>query len=189
MLFSPIEPQDATVRVSDLLEATQRQLGRVPNLYRAMANSPQALAAYLSFRGALQGGSLDHPTRERIALVCAQSNECDYCIAAHAFRASKLGLSAEDIASTCVARSNSPKVEAALRFVEELIEKRGKVDAQAGLQLLQQGWTLEQVGEIVAHVALNTFSNYFKHLADLELDFPAPPALRTASAAPSVSRV
>ncbi|SNS21724.1 hypothetical protein [Actinoplanes regularis] len=41
-----------------LLEDTRRQLGRVPNLYAALANGPQALACYLALRDALTRGGV-----------------------------------------------------------------------------------------------------------------------------------
>ena len=52
-----------------LLEAVNKQLGSVPNLFRVVANSPAALEGYLSLNGALAKGSLDAKTRERIALA------------------------------------------------------------------------------------------------------------------------
>ena len=39
------------------------------------------------------------------------------------------------------------------------------------------GYTDGEVGEIVAKVALNIFTNYFNHVADTEVDFPAAPGL------------
>jgi len=93
-MFQPIDPETAAGNVKSLLDATRRQLGRVPNLYRALANSPHALEAYLAFRDALQQGQLDVPMRERVALLTAQLNACDYCVAAHSFRGGKLGMSA-----------------------------------------------------------------------------------------------
>ena len=39
--------------------------------------------------------------------------------------------------------------------------------------MLLHGWNAAEIGEIVAHVALNVFSNYFKQIAEPELDFPA----------------
>ena len=44
-------------------------------------------------------------------------------------------------------------------------------------QRRRAGYTDGQVGEIVANVALNLFTNYFNHVAGTELDFPAAPDL------------
>jgi AhpD family alkylhydroperoxidase len=182
-MYPLINPETATGAAKDLLDATQKQLGRVPNLYRAMANSPVALGAYLEFRGALQGGLLDKAMCERIALLTAQLNDCDYCVAAHNFRGGKIGLSTEDLANTRFSQSSSPKIHAALVFVTELVRSKGAVAASTQGAMVQAGWTVSEIGEMVAHVALNVFSNYFKQIANPELDFPAAPALGGATAA------
>ena len=66
-----------------LLEAVNKQLGSVPNLFRLAANSPAALEGYLGMMGALAKGALPAATRERIALAVAEVNGCNYCLAAH----------------------------------------------------------------------------------------------------------
>ncbi len=184
-MYPLLDPQSATGPAQELLAATQKQLGRVPNLYRAMANSPKALGSYLAFRGALQGGALDSAMCERIALLSAQLNDCDYCIAAHTFRGSKIGMDAQDLAETRHAHSASPKIHAALTFVRELIDGKGAVAPPTRQALLDHGWSATDVGEMVAHVALNVFSNYFKQVAEPALDFPPAPALE-AHASPTM---
>lgn len=174
-MFSLIDPETAVGQAAELLSDTRRQLGRVPNLYRAMANSPKALAAYLAFRGALQGGTLDVAMTERIALQVAQLNDCDYCVAAHFFRGQKIGLSPDELNAVRVSRHEDPKIHAALSFIVTLVKNQGALDDAARADIFAHGWTESEVGEIVAHVALNVFSNYFKHVAQPSLDFPAPP--------------
>lgn len=181
-MYALINPETAIGAAKDLLDVAHKQLGRVPNLYRAMANSPIALGAYLEFRSALQGGLLDSAMCERIALLTAQLNDCDYCVAAHNFRGGKIGLSAEDLANTRLSHSHSSKIHAALVFVKELVQSKGVVTASTQEALAQAGWTASEIGEMVAHVALNVFSNYFKQLANPALDFPAAPALGGATA-------
>lgn len=176
-MYPLIAPETATGTTQELLDRTQKQLGRVPNLYRAMANSPKALGAYLEFRAALQGGLLDKAMCERIALLTAQLNDCDYCVAAHHFRGSKIGMPAQDLAHTRMGQSDSPKIHAALVFVKALVQGQGAVAASTLDAVVQAGWTADEVGEMVGHVALNVFSNYFKQVAHPELDFPEAPAL------------
>ncbi len=171
-MYQLIDPEYATGVTKELLDSTQKQLGRVPNLYRAMANSSVALNAYLSFRGALQGGELDIKMCERIALCTAELNDCDYCVAAHSFRGAKLGMSAAELHDTRLGRSEDEKIQAALNFVEALMDGRGHVDAKVQAAVFAKGWSQAQVAEIVAHVALNVYSNYFKQIAQPELDFP-----------------
>ncbi len=171
--FSALGPSDASGPAKDLLDRTQAQLGRVPNLYRAMAKAPAALEGYLAFRAALGRGALSPRLREQLALLVAEENGCGYCVAAHAFRGAKMGIPPQELEANRVARAQDPRSAAALRFARQFLRARGAVsdlelDAARGA-----GWGDGEIGEIAAHVALNSFSNAFSHLAQPELDFPA----------------
>lgn len=170
--FALIYPEQVIGRTKELLDRTQTQLGRVPNLYKAMANSAAALDGYLNFRAALVQGKLSASLREQIALLTAALNACEYCVSAHAFRGQKLGLLPEELALNQTAAASDPKTHAALTFVKALIVKNGAIDKSEFAALKTAGWNDEEIGEIVAHVALNIFSNYFNHVAQPELDFP-----------------
>ena len=176
-MFALIAPDTAQGPARDLLTATHQQLGRVPNLYAAMAHSPTALKGYLDFRGALQQGSLDVRMRERVALRVAQLNDCDYCVAAHTFRGGKIGLPADDLMDTRLGHSSDGRTAAALRFVTALVERDHAQITAAAKAVAEAGWTEAEIGELVAHVALNVFSNLFKQVAHPPLDFPAAPDL------------
>lgn len=176
-MFAPLAPDTTTGIARELLDATRRQLGRVPNLYAAMAHSPVALQAYLAFRGALQQGVLDLQMRERVALLVAQLNDCDYCVAAHTFRGGKIGMSADDLMATRRADSADAKTAAALRLVKALMRHDEAAAETALTEAWQAGWNEAEVGELVAHLALNVFSNTFKQMAEPPLDFPAAPVL------------
>ena len=171
--IASLDPATATGPAAALLGATQKQLGRAPNLYRSMAQSPTALDAYLAFRGALGKGTLPLQMMERIALLTAAINDCDYCVAAHTFRGTKIGMSEAELALSRAARASTPKDGAALRFVQILLERRGAVGDADFAAVKEAGWNDAEIGEMVGHVALNVFSNYFNHVAQPELDFPA----------------
>jgi alkylhydroperoxidase family enzyme len=52
------------------------------------------------------------------------------------------------------------------------MEQRGKV-SDADLQAVRAaGFNDEEIVEILSHVALNTFTNYFNETALTEIDFP-----------------
>lgn len=171
--IASIDPTTANGRAKELLDATQTQLGRIPNLYRSMAQSPATLDGYLAFRGALGKGVLSMQMRERIALLTAAVNDCGYCVAAHTFRGAKVGLSAGELSATQKSQSEDPKSMAALQFVDALLQSHGLVTDDDFTKVKLHGWSDEEIGEIVAHVALNVFSNYFNHVAVPALDFPA----------------
>ncbi len=167
-----IDPATASGAAKDLLEKTQAQLGRVPNLYRTMANAPVALEGYLAFRAALQHGQLSHRLREQLALVVAEANGCGYCVSAHVFRGTKIGILREELEANRQAEASDSKTAAALRFAHAVVARHGAV-SDLELDIARAaGWSDEEISEIVAHVALNGFSNAFSHVAQPELDFP-----------------
>ena len=156
-----------------LLQAVKKQLGMVPNLFRVVGNSPAALEGYLGLNGALAKGSLEAPTRERVALAVAEVNGCDYCLSAHSYLGKNLSkLSDAEIEANRSGGSTDPKADAAVQFAVKLVEARGHV-SDADIQAVKRaGYTDAQIVEIVLHVALNTLTNYVNVVAETEIDFP-----------------
>ena len=168
-----IDPTHATGRAKELMDGVQAKLGMIPNLMRTMANSPAVLEAYLNVHEALAMGSLPAKLREQIALTVAEVNGCDYCVAAHAAVGKLVGLSHQDILDSRQGTSPSTQVEAALQFARTLVHQRGWVSDEDVARLRHVGYGDGQIAEIVAHVALSLFSNYFNLVADTVIDFPA----------------
>ena len=171
---TPATIADAPAAAQPMLQAVERQLGSVPNLFRITATSPAALEGYLGLNSALQKGSLEARTRERIALAVAETNGCGYCLAAHAYLGKTLAkLDDAEIEANRNGRSNDAKADAAVRFARQVVEARGHVDAAALETVRAAGYTDAQIVEIVAHVALNTLTNYLNEVLGTEVDFPA----------------
>jgi uncharacterized peroxidase-related enzyme len=163
------------------LGAVKKQLGVVPNLFRTVAHSPAALEGYLSLNGALAKGSLDAATRERIALAVAEFNGCGYCLAAHTYIGKNLAkLSDGEIESNRRGRSSDAKADAAVVFAVKVITARGHVSEADLAAVRAAGLTEADIIEIIAHVALNTLTNYVNEVAGTIVDFPAVSALRAA---------
>ena len=176
-----IPTRDAAPAASQpLLDAVEKSLGVVPNLFRLVGQSPAALEGLLALNGAL-GNALDAKTRERIALAVAQANGCDYCLSAHSY----LGLNLAKIDDAEIARnraghSSDARADAALVLATRLLASRGRVtDADIAAAKLA-GFSEAQLIEIVALVAVNVFTNYVNNLADTDIDFPV---VRAAQAA------
>lgn len=156
-----------------LLEGVRKTLGSVPNLFRITANSPAALEGYLGLSGALAKGSLPAQTRERIALAVAQINGCDYCLSAHAYLGKALAkLDEAEIAANRNGGSSDPKADAAVRFAVRLVRERGQVTDADVSAVRMAGYSEAELVEIVAHVALNTLTNYLNEAFDTPIDFP-----------------
>lgn len=155
-----------------LLAVVQKKLGAVPNVLGTLAHSSAALQYYLAGNDALSGGVLPAALREQIALTTAGINECDYCASAHTLIGKGAGIADGELADNLRGRSGNAKTRAALDFTAAVVKNRGRVtDAQ--LQAVRAaGYDDAEVVEIVAHVALNTFTNYLNHVAGTEIDFP-----------------
>ncbi|MGW5572996.1 carboxymuconolactone decarboxylase family protein [Nocardia thailandica] len=173
-----LSPETGDAEQAELLAEVRRQLGRVPNLYAAMANSPATLRGYLALRQALTAGKLGARVREQLALLVAAENGCEYCVSAHTLRAEKMGFTPEAIAATRDARAADPHAEAVLRVAREVSRTGGRVSDEQLAAARAAGVSDAELAEIVGHVALNVLSNHFNHLARPELDFalvPVPP--------------
>jgi uncharacterized peroxidase-related enzyme len=162
-------------RQRDLLTLTEKQLGRVPNLYRTMAASPAALQGYLDLRDALVHGRFGARLREQLALAVAAANGCDYCVAAHHARGTALRLDADELARNRAGGSGDARTAGMLRLVQRVVAERGRVTDDDLATARAAGLDDADIAEVVAHAALNTYANWFNHVAQPELDFPPAP--------------
>lgn len=171
---TPATIAEAPEAAQPLLRNVEKLLGSVPNMFRLVANSPAALEGYLGLNGALARGKLDARTRERIALAVAARNDCGYCLAAHTYLGRNLAkLDEAEIAQNRRGHSADAKADAAVRFAVAVVEGRGHVAPDAIERLRGAGYTDAEIVEIVAHVALNTLTNYVNEVFATAVDFPA----------------
>ena len=177
---SSIESSPAASRAQ--LGAVARSLGSVPNLFRLVANSPAALKGYLALSGAVASSTLDAQMQERIALVVAEHNGCDYCLSAHTYLGRNVArLDDAEITANRNGSSNDIRAAAAVRFAAQVVRSRGHV-ADADLQAVKAaGYADAEIVEIVLSVALNTFTNYVNEVARTEIDFPVVHSTRAAA--------
>lgn len=173
--INPVDRGTATGKAKELLDQVGRKLGFVPNMMRTMAVSPPVLEGYLGLSGALAGGALPPKLREQIALAVGEANGCQYCVSAHTAIGTRLGATEAELAASRDAASIDPRADAALRFARALVERRGDVGDADVARVREAGWSDAEVAEIVAHVALNVFTNYLNLTADTEIDFPRIP--------------
>jgi uncharacterized peroxidase-related enzyme len=177
----PATIADAPEASRALLEGVAKQLGSVPNMFRAIALSPQALDGHLALLGALSHGTLPPATRERIALAVAEVNGCSYCVAAHTYLGRNLArLDGAEITANRNGASNDPKADAAVRFAAKVARDRGHVTDGDVAAVKLAGYTDAQVIEIVQHVALNSWTNFFNEVFQTEIDFPVIEARKAA---------
>jgi uncharacterized peroxidase-related enzyme len=175
--MTPVDHLTAQGRTKELLDAVKAKLGIIPNMTRTMAVSPAVLEGYLSLSGALSHGVIPAKVREQLALDVGEANHCDYCVSAHSAIGKHAGLTPEDIHNSRKGVSSDPKTDVLLRFARRVLTKQGMVEDSDLAVVREAGFGDAEIAEVVAHVALNVFTNYFNNVARTTIDFPKAPAI------------
>jgi uncharacterized peroxidase-related enzyme len=170
--IAAIDPNAAPAAVKPLLDAVQKGMGVTPNLFRVAAQSPAALEALVALFGATAKGHFDARTREAIALAVSESNACDYCLSAHAALGKRAGLTDDALAQARLAKSSDARVGAILTVTRAIVERRGRLGEATIDEARRSGLSDADIVEVVANVALTTFTNYLNEVAGTDIDFP-----------------
>jgi uncharacterized peroxidase-related enzyme len=165
----------ASAQSKSILERYERNLGIIPNFFSLIARSPDVLNAEANMHATL-GKSLGHDTRERIHIMTAEVNGCDYCLSVHTYVGGKLNhLSKEEMELNRVGHSTDPKADAALQFAYKVAKLRGHVTDSDFEAVRAAGFTDEQIIDIVAETAFSFTTNLFNVTFKTDLDAMIPP--------------
>lgn len=164
--------QNTTGEQKEILAQIDSAFGVTPNMFKTIANSTAALKMMWSAFGALGGGKLSIKLGEQIAVAVADINRCEYCLAAHTALGKRAGLTTEVMSQAQAGKSADPKTQAALTFAVKLVKEKANVVPDDISSLKNVGYTDEDIVEILAHVALNIFTNYTNVAFDVPVDFP-----------------
>ena len=170
-----VDPATATGRVKEIFDGPLK--GKHLNIFKGFANSPAVLDAFLGMSGALNKSSLSGKEREAVALAVGQANDCNYCLAAHTALGKMAGMSEAETIAARRGDSDDLRTAALTKFAQAIHEKRGWVGDDNIATFRAAGFSDGEIAEVVAVYALNLFTNYFNHLNETEIDFPAAPAL------------
>jgi uncharacterized peroxidase-related enzyme len=167
-----LDPQHAPSASQPLLAQIQQAFGTTPNMFKAVAHSPAALKSLWSAFGALGQGTLGAKLGEQLAVAIANRNRCEYCLAAHTALGQNAGASADELSAAQVGQSADPQTAAALQFALTMVEQRAQVSDSDLASLRSVGFSDGQIVELIAHVALNLYTNYINVALDTPVDFP-----------------
>jgi AhpD family alkylhydroperoxidase len=173
--LSPIDPKSATGRIREIFDGPLKGLEK--NIFLSMAGAPAILEMYLGIAGAAGKMKLSAKERETIQLAIGNSNRCDYCVAAHTMIGKGAGLTDAQTIEARKGRMQDAKLNALVAFSLALHEKRGFVSDNDVAAFKAAGYTDENVAEVVGVYTLAIFTNYFNHVNQTPVDFPAAPAL------------
>ncbi|MDP2366785.1 carboxymuconolactone decarboxylase family protein [Rhodoferax sp.] len=167
-----VNPAQTSAERKALLDQIHAAFGATPNMFKAVANSPAALKSMWGSFGALGSGVLGAKLGEQIAVAVADRNRCEYCLAAHTVLGQGAGATAQEMAAAQAGQSSDPKTAAALIFALKVVDQRAQVTLEDIAALRAGGFEDEHIVEIVAHVALNLFTNYINVALQVPVDFP-----------------
>jgi uncharacterized peroxidase-related enzyme len=168
----PVDPATATPEAAAHLETCRKMFGGAPNLFTTAANAPAALGAMLAMFANVGKSSFGAKTGELLAVAIAESNQCGYCLAAHTAIGQSFGVTSDALASARRAESIDGHTTAALKLAVAINQARGHIDDATLASARSAGLSDAEIVEVVAHVALNVFTNYLNSVAKTTVDFP-----------------
>lgn len=174
-VLSTIDPSSATGPAKEIFDGPLK--GKHFNIFKAMANSPAGLQAYLGMSGGLSKGVLTSKEVEVIHLTLGEARNCDYCVAAHTAIGKGAGLTEGQTIEARRGTLADKKLDALAKFALILDEKKGHASAKDVADFKAAGFADAHVVEVVAHLALATYTNYFNHVNQTAIDFPAAPKI------------
>lgn len=167
-----LKSEQASPKARELFEVMTKKYGKVPNLYAVVANSPPALKAVLDFGDTLSAGEFSAKEAEAVALVVAQVNDCQYCLAAHTAAGKMMGFSEDETLSIRSGSSSDSKLAALVALAKEITVTRGWTTEKLVDDFFAAGFSKAALVELIGLVSLNVFKNYLNHIANAPIDFP-----------------
>jgi len=153
----------------ELMKNIQASYGFMPELFAYMAESPEALEAYVTVNKLVSKTSLSPAQQQLVLLAVSKINACDFCQVAHEAVGLRSGLDKDTLAALKADENIQNVGDAALvNLAQTIVKKRGWLDESDLLAFYNAGFGPKQVMEVILGVSLKTLSNYTNHLTHPE---------------------
>lgn len=163
----------ASAAQKEILEAAQKQVGFIPNMYANMANVPGVLSTYLHGYGLFRKNSGFTPAEQEVVfLAVSQANGCKYCTAAHSMIADKMsGVPADVLQAIRSGQTiEDARLAALFALTQDLVKNLGQPMPAKVKAFGDAGYTESHVLNIILAVAVKVLSNYSNHAFGTEVD-------------------
>jgi len=158
-----------------IFDNLNKALGFVPNLYATIAYSANGLGKYLAYQNAKT--TLSNKEKEAVNLIVSQVNGCIYCQSAHIVIGKMNGFSDDQLRDIRMGKATDPKLNALVQLAESITKTRGNADASLVDNFFTQGYTNENLVDLILQISDKTAMNYLHNLTNVPVDFPLAPAL------------
>jgi uncharacterized peroxidase-related enzyme len=163
-----------------IFDNLNKALGFVPNLYATIAYSENGLGRYLNYQNAKT--TLSNKEKEAVNLVVSEVNNCLYCKSAHTLLGKMNGFTDEQLLDIRREKADNPKLNALVKLSASITRNRGNADAALVDDFYAQGYTNENLVDLILQVSDKTAMNYLHNLTKVPVDFPLAPAFETETA-------
>lgn len=153
-----------------IFDNLNKALGFVPNLYATIAYSDNGLKRYLDYQNAKT--SLSNREKEVVNLIVSEVNGCLYCRSAHTVLGKMNGFNDEQILDLRRGKSDNAKLDALVKLAEDITRNRGRASEDNLQAFFAQGYTRENLVDVILQVSDKTAMNYLHNLTDIPVDFP-----------------
>ncbi|MBY0476306.1 MAG: carboxymuconolactone decarboxylase family protein [Chitinophagaceae bacterium] len=161
----------------EIFDSLHKALGFVPNLYAAIAHSENGLVKYIAYQNAKT--SLSNKEKEAVNLIVSQVNNCIYCQSAHTVLGKMNGFTDDQILEIRNGNGPDAKLNALVALAAGITKSRGNAEPALVDDFFAQGYTNENLVDLVLQVSDKTAMNYLHNLTKIPVDFPLAPALET----------
>jgi len=168
-----VQIDEASEIQKELLLQAKKENKMIPNMYKAMVNSPILLKSYMTAYNDFRVQShFTAAEQEVVFLTISVENNCSYCMAAHSLLAdilSKVPPSVTDaIRNGTILPDN--KLNALSEFVTVMVNKRGNPNQEDVSTFFVNGYNENHILDIILAISIKTISNYTNHIFQTELD-------------------
>ena len=158
-----------------IFDTLNKALGFVPNLYATIAYSDNGLSKYLAYQNAKT--SLSNKEKEAVNLIVSQVNGCIYCQSAHTVIGKMNGFTDDQILDIRRGKAANSKLNALVKLAESVTKNRGNADAALVDGFYAEGYSNENLVDLILQVSDKTAMNYLHNLTKVPVDFPLAPSL------------
>ena len=172
--LSITHPSSAQGATSEIYASIKKAAGIIPNVYATIGtHCPTGLKTIIELDKAIEGSTLSEAELAAIRLKVSIHARCDYCITAYAFLGQFAGLSRATIENIRNAQPTSnEKLDKLLDFVCILLTSKGTIDFPSVQNLLNTGYTENNLIEICLVASNTTFINLVNRVNNTTIDFP-----------------
>jgi alkylhydroperoxidase family enzyme len=151
-----VDPENESPELKPVFDQLRATRGRVPGMYRILAQHPAILAAHRAyFHSALDAGVLPRAFKEKIVFKVVRLRGSDYSTSTHRTYALRHGVKPEEL--DAIERSDykalEPAQAVAFEFAEAMTVDRGAVPDEL-IERLKASYSAKEVVEIAALVAV-----------------------------------